>query len=112
MASVLTSRETIYKVCELNIVTDESIEYLLNLMIPEGWIFDSIHFVNRESSRRPSMAFVFFVRMKTAGEEIEIAGNPGDPAESSSPKQTTSSSVAPLFSDSVEKGSKKRKKLP
>ncbi|MBN2381372.1 DUF4177 domain-containing protein [bacterium] len=56
---------TEYKVIELSIVTDETIQTTLNKMTAEGWIFDSIHFVVRESSRRPSMAFIFFVRPQT-----------------------------------------------
>lgn len=55
---------TEYKVLELSVVTDDSIEAALNKICNEGWIFDSIHFVTRENSRRPSMAFIFFVREK------------------------------------------------
>jgi hypothetical protein len=57
-------RETVYKVVELSVVTDETIEKTLNEISPEGWIFDSIHFVVRESSRRPSMAFLMFIRQE------------------------------------------------
>lgn len=56
--------ETEYLVKELSVVTDETIQTLLNTICREGWIFDSIHFVVRESSRRPSMAFVYFVRVQ------------------------------------------------
>ena len=51
-----------YKVVELSTVTDDTIQDVLNRWTPEGWIFDQIHFVVRESSRRPSMAFIFFVQ--------------------------------------------------
>lgn len=51
-----------YKVVELPVVTDESIEDVLNLWSARGWQFESIQFVVREASKRPSMAFVFFVR--------------------------------------------------
>lgn len=51
-----------YKVVELSTVTDDTIQDVLNKWTPEGWIFDQIHFVVRESSRRPSMAFMFFVQ--------------------------------------------------
>jgi len=61
-------QETEYKVIELSIVTDETIEEVLNKTVKEGWLFDSIHFVVRESSRRPSMAFVYFVRSKKNNE--------------------------------------------
>jgi hypothetical protein len=51
-----------YKVVELSLVTEEAIEEQLNRWTAQGWLFDSMHFVVRENSRRPSMAFVFFVR--------------------------------------------------
>lgn len=51
-----------YKVVELAVVTDESIEEALNQWTAKGWTFDSIHFVVREASRRPAMAFVFLIR--------------------------------------------------
>ncbi|MFC1850010.1 DUF4177 domain-containing protein [candidate division CSSED10-310 bacterium] len=57
-------KEPEYQVTELSIVTDETIEEALNQVTAQGWIFDSIHFVNRENSRRPSMAFLFFIREK------------------------------------------------
>ncbi|NJC88908.1 MAG: DUF4177 domain-containing protein [Desulfuromonas sp.] len=52
----------IYKVVEIPIVTDEAIEAVLNQWIGQGWQFDSLQFVVREASKRPSMAFVFFTR--------------------------------------------------
>ena len=51
-----------YKVAELSVVTDESIEVALNEWTAKGWLFDTIQFVVREASKRPSMAFVFFTR--------------------------------------------------
>jgi hypothetical protein len=51
-----------YKVVETSDVTDASLEQLLNEWTAQGWRFESIHFAMRESSRRPSMAFVMFVR--------------------------------------------------
>jgi hypothetical protein len=51
-----------YKVDELAVVTDESIEEALNARAADGWHFDSIQFVVRDASKRPSMAFLFFVR--------------------------------------------------
>ncbi len=56
-----------YKVVELAVVTDESIEETLNHWTALGWYFDSMQFVVRESSKRPSMAFVLF----TSQEPIE-----------------------------------------
>jgi len=54
-----------YKVVELAVVTDESIEEALNARTAEGWHFDSVQFVIREASKRPSMAFVLFTREGT-----------------------------------------------
>ncbi len=51
-----------YKVVELSTVTDEAIESCLNEWTSEGWRLESIHFAMRESSKRPSMAFVAFTR--------------------------------------------------
>ena len=53
-----------YKVVELSVVTDESLESALNEWTTNGWHFDSIQFVVREASKRPSMAFVVFSREK------------------------------------------------
>ncbi len=55
-----------YKVVELNAVTDEEIERVLNEWTQQGWTFDSIHFAMRESSKRPSMAFLSFTRERGA----------------------------------------------
>lgn len=52
----------VYKVVELGLVTDEEIEKALNQWTSEGWTFDTMQFAMRESSKRPSMAFVTFVR--------------------------------------------------
>jgi len=59
---------TEYKVVELATVTDEEIERTLNEWTKQGWSFDSIQFAMRESSRRPSMAFVAFVREESDDE--------------------------------------------
>ncbi len=53
---------TRYKVVELGTVTDEEIEKALNQWAAEGWTLDSMHFAMRESSKRPSMAFMSFTR--------------------------------------------------
>jgi len=52
----------LYKVVELSNVTDEEIEKILNTWTAEGWDFDTIQFAMRESSKRPSMAFITFTR--------------------------------------------------
>ncbi|MDH4226757.1 MAG: DUF4177 domain-containing protein [Deltaproteobacteria bacterium] len=51
-----------YKVIELTTVTDEEIEKAVNEKVKEGWNLDGINFAMRESSKRPSMAFILFTR--------------------------------------------------
>lgn len=60
-----------YKVVELSLVTDEEIEKALNTWADEGWIFDGIHFVVRDSSKRPTMAFIFFTSGASESEKLE-----------------------------------------
>jgi hypothetical protein len=52
----------IYKVVETSIVTDEEIERILNEWTTKGYAFESIQFVTSVSSKRPTMAFVFFTK--------------------------------------------------
>jgi len=49
-----------YKVVEVSAVTDEELEKVINTWVRKGWVLDGIHFAMRESSKRPSMAFVLF----------------------------------------------------
>ena len=51
-----------YKVVETSEVTDEELERILNETTAQGWRLDTIQFAMRESSKRPSMAFVVFTR--------------------------------------------------
>jgi hypothetical protein len=51
-----------YKVVEVSPVAEDTLEGALNERIAEGWRFDSIHFVMREGSHRPSLAYLFFVQ--------------------------------------------------
>jgi len=51
-----------YKVVEVGMVTDEELESVLNQWTQEGWTFDTMQFAMRDSSKRPSMAFVTFTR--------------------------------------------------
>lgn len=51
-----------YKVREISTVTDEHLEQAINEVVAEGWTFDGIQFAMRDSSKRPSMAFVVFFR--------------------------------------------------
>jgi hypothetical protein len=53
---------TTWKVVELSSVTDAEIEKVLNEWTAKGWKLDNIQFAMRESSKRPSMAFVSFTR--------------------------------------------------
>ncbi len=52
----------IYKVVEINTVSDEHLEKTLNEWTRLGWRLDGMQFAMRESSRRPSMAFIIFAR--------------------------------------------------
>jgi hypothetical protein len=52
----------VWKVIELSSVTDVEIEQTLNEWTAKGWTLDNMHFAMRDSSRRPSMAFISFTR--------------------------------------------------
>lgn len=52
----------LYKVVETSDVTDVTLETIVNEWVKLGWNFDGFHFVMREASRRPAMAFVMFSR--------------------------------------------------
>jgi len=52
-----------YKVIETSEVTGESLEEILNQWTAEGWRYDGMQFVVKESARRPSMAFILFVKV-------------------------------------------------
>jgi hypothetical protein len=51
-----------YKVVETSDVTEDSLEEILNRWTAEGWRYDGMQFVVKESARRPSMAFILFVK--------------------------------------------------
>lgn len=51
-----------FKVIELSTVTDETLQDALNTGAAEGFQLDSMHFAMRESSKRPSMAFLVFTQ--------------------------------------------------
>jgi hypothetical protein len=53
---------TQYKVVEISTVTDEEIESVLNEWTGKGWAYDGMQFAMRDSSKRPSMAFVTFTK--------------------------------------------------
>jgi len=56
----------VYKVVEVSPVTEESVEGVLNERARDGWGFESIHFVMREGSHRPAMAYLFFTCTRPA----------------------------------------------
>ena len=51
-----------WKVVEVAPVGEESLEQALNRFTAEGWVFQSLHFVMREGSHRPALAYLFFAR--------------------------------------------------
>jgi hypothetical protein len=51
-----------YKVVETSLVTDDSLEQILNEWTAQGWCFEGMQFAMREASKRPAMAFVLFTR--------------------------------------------------
>lgn len=51
-----------YKVVEIVDVTDVTIEEALNRWSGKGYRMESVQFVTQTGSRRPSMAFLVFVR--------------------------------------------------
>ena len=51
-----------YKVVETSDVSDQALEQILNEWTAQGWSFDTMQFAMRESSKRPSMAFLLFTR--------------------------------------------------
>ena len=58
-----------YRVVETAVVDEQSLERILNETTAEGWSFDGLHFAMRESSRRPTMAFLMFTRDGDGDEE-------------------------------------------
>lgn len=56
--------EVEYKVVEVATVTDEELEAVLNKWTAAGWRYEGMQFAMRESSKRPSMAFVTFTRTR------------------------------------------------
>ncbi len=54
----------IYKVVEVNTVSEDILEEVLNEWTEKGWHFEGMQFAMREASKRPAMAFVTFTREK------------------------------------------------
>jgi hypothetical protein len=57
-------RPASYKVVEVSPVSEEGLEEALNRWTAQGWGFESLHFVAREGSHRPALAYLFFVQSK------------------------------------------------
>lgn len=66
-----SAKSLLYKVVEISNVDEASLERAVNDLVGRGWTFDGVQFAMRESSKRPSMAFVFFTRM---GEAQQLEG--------------------------------------
>lgn len=56
-----------YKFVETSVVTDESLEHIVNQWVGQGWQLDGIHFVTAPTSKRPVMAYVAFTRLRAPG---------------------------------------------
>ena len=63
----MTEGEGTYRVVEISPVAEETLERALNEKAAEGWSFESLHFVMREGSHRPALAYLFFVRGEPPG---------------------------------------------
>jgi hypothetical protein len=55
-----------YRVVEVSPVAEDTLEAALNEGVATGWGFESIHFVTREGSHRPALAYLFLVRRAPA----------------------------------------------
>ncbi|MFO0581740.1 MAG: DUF4177 domain-containing protein [Anaeromyxobacter sp.] len=60
--------EGAHKVVEVSPVVEETLERALDHWTAEGYDFQSIHFVMREGSHRPAMAYLFFLRRAPDGD--------------------------------------------
>lgn len=69
-----SAKSLLYKVVEISNVDEASLERAVNDLVGRGWTFDGVQFAMRESSKRPSMAFVFFTRMGEAPREPQDPG--------------------------------------
>lgn len=61
-------KSLLYKVVEVSNVDEGSLEQAINEWVRKGWALDCVQFAMRESSKRPSMAFVMFTRMGYAAD--------------------------------------------
>jgi hypothetical protein len=50
-----------YKFIELSVVTEQTIEDVVNDWVGQGWQLEGIRFVTSEHSKRPAMAYASFI---------------------------------------------------
>ena len=62
-------KRTTFKFVEISLVTDEAIEEVVNEWVRKDWTLEGIRFAMRDSSRRPAMAFVSFIREEADDDE-------------------------------------------
>ena len=62
----MSARQVSYKVVEVSPVAEDTLEKALEERTTEGWGIESVHFVMREGSHRPAMAYLFFTRVRAA----------------------------------------------
>lgn len=81
-----------YKFVELATVREDVIEAAVNEWVSQGWTFEDIRFITIDSSRRPTMAFLWFVRRDpTAPAEPRDEVEPAEPADVSDPESPSPS---------------------
>ncbi len=94
-----------YKVVELSTVDEGTLEFTVNHWVEQGWNLDGVQFAMRESSKRPSMAFVFFTRDEDAqaAEEddgpVELIPRPWLPGRPRPDPHGEGAKVTPLHPD-------------
>jgi hypothetical protein len=67
-----------YQFIELSIVTEQTIEEVVNDWVGQGWQLEGIRFVTSEHSKRPAMAYVSFIRF--ASDPVADMSRAGEPA--------------------------------
>lgn len=85
-----------YKFVELATVREDVIEAAVNEWVGQGWTFEDIRFITIDTSRRPTMAFLWFVRHDPpspppAPAEPPDGAEPAEPADVSDPESPSPS---------------------
>ncbi len=60
-----------YKIVELSVVTDQTLEDTVNKWVGQDWVWDGVRFAMSDASRRPAMAFLSFTRESNSNEADE-----------------------------------------